>query len=260
MILPIQAHIYLAVDIGNTRTKIAYFESRENILSGKNTQKIWVFLTATLEESLTETLGNFPSALDLSVGYISTSHAQNIEQMQCWKRFEKSPHFSCIHAQFPFPVTNLYATPQTLGTDRIVAITGALSRGYNTSVLVVDAGTAITYDFANEKAEYFGGGISTGIRMRFRALHEFTARLPLIESVHHTQLIGDSTYNSMMSGVVNGTLAEIGGIIREYRQTYGDEINVFLTGGDAVFLSEKLVERHILDEYLVLKGIAVLLV
>ncbi|MBX7241082.1 MAG: type III pantothenate kinase [Bacteroidia bacterium] len=259
MILPIETRIYLAVDIGNTRTKVAYFDSRESILSNSKPQQFWFFFTDTLEESLAETLSHFAPSSVLSVGYISTSRVINPEEMQCWNRFEEPPVFHRIHSLTPFPLNNRYTTPHTLGTDRIVAITGALTQVHNTPVLVVDAGTAITYDFATSRSEYLGGGISAGIRMRFRALHEFTARLPLIEEARHTPLIGDSTLNSMMSGVINGTIAEIGGIIRQYRQKFGEEVRVFLTGGDAVFISEKLPEEHVMDECLVLKGIAVLL-
>ena len=260
MILPHNTRSYLAIDIGNTRTKIAFFADKESILANHPPARQWVTPTQSLAETLNEILSILPPNVLLTVGYMSTASVINISVWECWNQMETPPHFCLINADFAFPIKNLYATPKTLGTDRIVAVIGALASVRDCPVLVVDAGTAITYDFANQKGEYLGGGIAAGIRMRFRALHEFTARLPLVETVEHTDLVGNSTLNSMMSGVVNGTIAEIQGIINQYKTLFGAETRIFLTGGDAVFLAEKLQLIDSIEADLVLKGIGQLLV
>lgn len=258
MIEPINPFVFLAIDIGNTRTKMAYFGTSEYILKAKPPQKIWVFPTAELDTTLAKSLAEFPKDALLKIGFISTAPEKKYEEMEIWKYFSTTPIFHNISSQSEFPLTNCYATPQTLGTDRIVAVVGAMLTPNHSPILVVDAGTAITYDFANIQREYLGGGISPGIRMRFMALHQFTARLPLIETFEHTLLIGNSTSESIISGVINGTIAEIEGIINRYIREHGQNISVFLTGGDAAFLSKKIHTPHILDENLVLKGIAAL--
>jgi type III pantothenate kinase len=256
MTLPYHTHYYFAIDIGNTRTKIAWFSHKKQIISLSEPEKIWWVETQHLEAALTSVLAEFPVSTEMSVAWISTARQQAIENWEIWNRFKNKPCLICMNAQFPFPIQNAYATPLTLGTDRIVAVIAAQQISPNQAVLVIDAGTAITYDFADKAGVYRGGGISTGIRMRFQALHEFTARLPLIAENKHVSLVGDSTYNSMMSGVINGTIAEIQGIVQQYKKEFDSSMCVLLTGGDAVFLAEKLAEIDKIEELLVLKGIA----
>lgn len=256
MTLPYHTHYYFAIDIGNTRTKIAWYSHKKQISLGAEPEKIWWVETQNLETTLTSVLSEFPVSTEMSVAWISTARQQAVEKWEIWERFEVKPHLIGIDSQFPFPIQNAYSTPHTLGTDRIIAVIAAQKMVANSAVLVIDAGTAITYDFADKAGVYRGGGISTGIRMRFRALHEFTARLPLIAENKHVSLVGDSTYNSMMSGVINGTIAEIQGMIQQYKKELDSSICVFLTGGDAVFLAEKLAEIDKIEELLVLKGIA----
>src|SRR5690606_13620294 len=102
-----------------------------------------------------------------------------------------------------------------------------------------DAGTCITYDFTDSDRQYYGGGISPGLKMRFQAVHTFTARLPLVIPAENPELVGNSTETSIQSGIVNGILAEIDGIISRYRQKYPD-LQVILCGGDAPFFENKL--------------------
>jgi len=204
---------------------------------------------------LEQLLGEFDPATGLVVGWISTAKPMALETFTVWQHFSSPPLLFPIQSTTDLPIVNLYSTPDTLGTDRIVAVIAACSYSKGLPVLVIDSGTAITYDFADAAHRYRGGGISPGVKMRFRALHEFTARLPLIEVQAQPALIGDSTELSMRSGVINGCLAEIQGIIDRYRAAYGAELCVFLTGGDQYLFENQLKNVNFAASNLVLEGI-----
>lgn len=240
--------MYLTIDIGNTTTKIALF--------GDHTiHQQWRIATSQLEAELTQILLEFDPHLPLAVGWISTAKPVALEKWPIWKHFKEAPQLFPIYSTTDLPIRNLYATPQTLGTDRIIAVIAACSYCPGVPVLVIDAGTAITFDFADAAGNYLGGGISPGIRMRFRALDEFTARLPLVEPAKEPKLVGDSTETSIRSGVVNGCLAEVQGIIDRYRSTYGTDLQVFLTGGDQYLFENQLKNVNFAASNLVLEGI-----
>lgn len=164
-----------------------------------------------------------------------------------------------IDRNTPLPIGNRYATPQTLGMDRICAAVGAFSKIGRGPLLVVNAGTAITYDFVDASNNYRGGGISPGLRTRFRALHDYTAALPLVEADGALVLVGDDTESSIRSGVVNGVVAEIEGIVTRYRSLAGEELNVILMGGDAEFLGNHLKNVTFVVANLLLYGINALI-
>src|SRR5690606_6792967 len=151
-------------------------------------------------------------------------------------------------------IINCYDTPDTLGKDRLAgAVAGAhLYPGKN--VLIIDAGTAITYDMVHSMNQYVGGSISPGINMRFKALHTFTKRLPLYEPTMYDKLTGTDTYQSIMSGVMVGARAEMDGIINEYEQKYQSLITI-LTGGDAIYFDKKLKSNIFATSNLVLSGL-----
>ena len=141
----------------------------------------------------------------------------------------------------PVPLQNAYATPQTLGADRLA---GAVAAGHlrpGQPTLVLDAGTALKFDLVADNT-FFGGSIAPGLQMRLRALHAFTGRLPLLElptPAEAVQLIGDSTASSLLSGVLNGTAAEVNGLVAEYQRRYPG-LGLVLTGGDAAHLRPRL--------------------
>jgi type III pantothenate kinase len=142
----------------------------------------------------------------------------------------------------PVPLRNAYATPHTLGADRLAGAVGAAYLRPGQPTLVVDAGTALKLDLVTADSTYHGGSIGPGLRMRLRALHTFTGRLPLLEMPElgvPVQLIGDSTASSMLSGVLNGVAAEVNGLVAEYRQRYPG-LGLVLTGGDAPYLQPHL--------------------
>ena len=142
----------------------------------------------------------------------------------------------------PVPLHNAYATPRTLGADRLAGAVGAAYLRPSQPTLVVDAGTALKLDFISADGTYHGGSIGPGLRMRLRALHTFTGRLPLLELPEPTapvQLIGDSTASSLLSGVLNGAAAEVNGLAADYRRRYPG-LGLVLTGGDAAYLQPHL--------------------
>ncbi|MCB0468082.1 MAG: type III pantothenate kinase, partial [Aequorivita sp.] len=122
------------------------------------------------------------------------------------------------------------------------------------NVLVIDAGTCITYDFLNSKNEYMGGAISPGISLRYKALHTFTEKLPLLEATNPNLFVGNTTATSMHSGVVNGVLYEIDGYISMYRKNY-DNLTVILTGGDAHFLRDSIKNDIFANSNFLLEGL-----
>jgi len=158
----------------------------------------------------------------------------------------------------PLPIINKYQTLETLGKDRLASAVAAHQLFPDKDVLVIDAGTCVKFDFINSMAEYLGGSISPGLQMRFRALHSFTEKLPFVELKPFDILIGKTTHESLLSGVINGTLAEIDGIINRYKENY-PELQVVLSGGDAEYLVSKLKNRIFALSNIVLNGLKIIL-
>ncbi len=154
----------------------------------------------------------------------------------------------------PTPLRIEYATPQTLGSDRIAAAVGAWSEQPGNNMLIIDAGSAITTDFVTRQGIYKGGNIAPGVKMRLRALHEYTGRLPLVEKEGETPAFGYDTETAIRSGVISGICHEIDGYINEIKEKYGDVL-VFLTGGDEKTLKNRIKNRIFADKYLVAKGL-----
>ena len=154
----------------------------------------------------------------------------------------------------PVPIKNLYKTPTTLGMDRLAGIVGGTTLFNANALLCIDAGTCITYDIVDEKAQYLGGSISPGIEMRFKALHTFTAKLPLIHRKENIALTGDSTENSILSGVLIGAVKEMEGIINEYKAINKD-IKIIITGGDAGFFESRIKDTIFAEPELLFLGL-----
>ncbi|MDM1371291.1 type III pantothenate kinase [Myroides marinus] len=216
----------LAIDIGNTRTKIAMFE-KDTVLETQ------IFEQALFEkkiEKILEKSNSKPTIILSSVGKLT-------EETLAW--LQDQAEIISISHQTPFPFKNLYATPNTLGIDRMVLAAGAVIQLPDCNRLVIDAGTCITYEFINKNNEYLGGAISPGLLLRYKALNYYTAKLPLLEPVEIDYLIGNQTDQSIHSGVINGITQEIDGIINQYKSLYPD-LKIILTGGDTLFLVKRL--------------------
>ena len=216
----------LTIDVGNTRIKAAVFEQNTLV-------ELFIFIK---KELLTETnyiLNKFPKIKNLVVASVG-----NVEKELFWS-IKNSVEIHFITHESKFPFTNLYTTPTTLGIDRMVLATGAVVQFPNQNRLVIDVGTCITYDFVDENDNYLGGAISPGICLRYETLHQRTAKLPLLTKNYPESFIGNSTQESIHSGVINGVVFEIDGFIELYKTQYAKFI-IILTGGDAEFLAIQL--------------------
>jgi type III pantothenate kinase len=155
----------------------------------------------------------------------------------------------------PIPLVNRYRTPETLGFDRIAAAVGAYTICPGKTVLVIDAGTAVTYDIVTSKGEYLGGNISPGLEIRFKSLNKYTNRLPLLERPDEIPpLVGTSTKEAIHAGTVNGILFEMEGFIHSIGQDHPG-LQVVLTGGDAKYFEGKLKSSIFVDLNLNLIGL-----
>lgn len=144
-----------------------------------------------------------------------------------------------ISNQSIFPFKNTYETPETLGIDRMVLSAGAVFKYPNKNRLVIDIGSCITYDYINNQNDYLGGAISPGINMRYAALHEKTAKLPLLKAITTEYIIGKNTNQSIHSGVINGILFEINGFVN-HLTNQNDNFIIILTGGGSIFFDKPL--------------------
>jgi type III pantothenate kinase len=149
------------------------------------------------------------------------------------------PYFLWLSSSTPIPLENKYKTPETLGLDRLATAIGAHELFPGKDLLVIDAGTAITFDLIERNGTFAGGNISPGLRTRFRALNEFTKKLPLIEASDDFPIIGLTTEEAIRAGVINGIIFEIDGTIDLIRKKM-PEIQPVLTGGDAQFFERRL--------------------
>ena len=137
------------------------------------------------------------------------------------------------------PIENLYETPESLGKDRIAAAVGANELFPDQNLLIIDAGSAITFDLVSEKNQFIGGNISPGLEMRFKALNHFTGKLPLVEYNDEFQVIGRNTTDAIRAGVQNGMIYEIGQTIDLFNRNY-QNLQIIMTGGDSYFFDRKL--------------------
>lgn len=163
-----------------------------------------------------------------------------------------------LSSEMSMPFTLAYKTSETLGTDRIAAVAAAWEMYPAENVLVIDMGSCITYDFLNADGVYYGGAISPGIEMRFKAMHTFTARLPLVSAVGAANLIGETTIASLQSGVMNGVQAELDGIIEQYEARY-QPLKILVGGGDNKYFDKKFKINIFATSNLVLEGLRVIL-
>jgi type III pantothenate kinase len=216
----------LIIDIGNTYLKTAVFEASNLIFKETYSYSDW-------EINLNKIKLIFPNIANCvvsNVGKIENDHLKSVLNFQ---------NLFFISKNTKFPFVNLYSTPNTLGIDRMVLASGAVLNFPTNNKLIIDAGTCITYDFVNDKNEYFGGAISPGIQLRYQSLHNHTAKLPLLSKSIPESFIGNSTENAIHSGVVNGVIHEINGTIASFLSKYENFI-IILTGGDADFLAKRL--------------------
>lgn len=231
----------LIIDIGNTRTKFSVFNYGEMIIS------------VPVEEFLpnhVDVLKNEHPSLDKVILSSVKKYSPELKK----KLSESFEQFIELDAKTPLPIENCYNSRETLGKDRIAAAVGAFDIYPNQNVLIIDAGTAITYDFVNDKNQYLGGNISPGLNMRFKALHQNTAALPLVEPEDFTRLFGKTTREAILAGVQHGVLFEVEKTIETFKEFYKN-LNVIITGGDANFFDKKLKSSFFVHFNLIATGL-----
>ena len=152
------------------------------------------------------------------------------------------------------PITIKYKTPHTLGKDRIAAVVGAYYLQPNRNILIIDAGTCITYELLEASGSYLGGNISPGMTTRFKALNDYTKKLPLVNEREEVPCWGTCTEDAIRAGVVNGIVFEMDGYIDKAKELYSDVL-FFLTGGHSFYFESRLKNSIFADINLVLTGL-----
>lgn len=232
----------LIVDAGNTYVKVAVFQE-DKMLSHESFKK--ELFQKKIEKILKE-FSEIDQMITSSVTKLSDDTKKFLENLDM--KVHKLTHKTKV------PFQNNYATPETLGVDRIALIVAAVTQFPKQNVLVIDAGTCITYDFKTDKEIYLGGGISPGIQLRYKTLNLLTANLPLLEPKMPESYIGDSTETSIHSGVSVGVITEIDGIIERYKEQF-EHLTVILTGGDTNFLAKRLKNTIFANSKFLLQGL-----
>lgn len=230
----------LVIDQGNTLAKIAIFGNDELI----HVQQYTTIGIALLEEytqkfpidcAILSTVKDIDSGI---LGFLKANIQFVIE----------------LNHETSLPFQIAYKTPATLGRDRIAAVAGVFENNKGRNCLVIDAGTAITYDFIDSDGIYHGGNISPGIEIRFRALHQFTGKLPQIQPEGEIPMLGFNTETAIRAGVMQGIFYEVNGYIQELQDKYPDLL-VFLTGGSTKYFEDRVKSPIFADNNIVLKGL-----
>ena len=233
----------LTIDIGNTNIKIALFERNR------------IEFTGTYEKFNAELFEELNYNHQINNIIISSV----VDSNTIINELRSAP---CNLVEFgyntPLPVKNAYKTPESLGNDRLAAVVGANSIFPDNNVLVIDAGTAITYDIITDDGVYTGGNISPGLTMRFRALNKFTDRLPLLSHNENYTDFGSTTESAVISGVQKGIIYELEGYINEAGRKHNN-LKIILTGGDARFFDKMLKKRIFVEPNLILIGLNTIL-
>jgi type III pantothenate kinase len=230
----------LAIDIGNTRIKAGVFD----------------------DETLVESRVFDMSGDDLIADFAQVNNVQNV--IVCSVNDEdvdlklKLPEISGVVIrltdQTEIPIVNDYDTPGTLGKDRLAAAVGGYHLYKDCNVLIVDAGTCISYDLVDANGVFIGGNIAPGLDMRLKAMHDYTARLPLATRGDEVRFMGKSTEEALKNGAVQGILLEIDGYIRRLKGQYGT-LETVLTGGDGKYFADLMKTKIFVRSNLVLVGL-----
>lgn len=235
----------LIIDIGNSCTKVVFFEKspvgevfRYDILTIGDLEKLLFFR---------------PNVTGGILSCVGTLQQEVVSFLQ-----SRLPFFMVLDSHSPLPVTNAYETPESLGKDRLAAVVAGHAAFPNDNVLVIDAGTCITYDFVDAGGVYHGGAIAPGIAMRYDALFSSTALLPKLHEVKNLSILGKNTSQCIQSGVVNGMIFEIEGFINSFSRIHKD-LKIIFTGGNGSFFANSVKFKTFVRENIVLEGLSIIL-
>jgi len=232
--------VTLCIDNGNTLTKLAIFQNNEltnfRIIDAHHPQFLkQIIKGVNVEAAILSSVGIIPDTIKKMIG-------DEVEKV------------ILLDHETPLPIENCYQTKETLGKDRIAAVVGGSYLYPGADLLIIDAGTAITYDILNRSGQYLGGNISPGLQMRFKALNYFTNKLPMLDTVDSTPVFGRNTNEAIQVGVQHGLIFEVEKSIDLYRNLYPG-LKVLLTGGDSKFFENKLKNTIFVISNLVMVGL-----
>lgn len=229
----------LCLDFGNTRLKAGIFKHDSFIED--------IVLPDDSGASIEAVIKKYnPEKSILSSVIHHNPEIENI--LSANTRFHKLSHHTRLN--FTTPISK----PETIGADRLALCAAAVHFHPHKNNLVIGLGSCITYNFINQHHEFLGGAISPGMEMRFKSMHEYTAKLPLVQKDYNFPVIGYDTKTNLQSGVLAGISFEIGGCIEFYAERYGN-FNVVLTGGDAGYFARHLKNRIFADLKFLFKGL-----
>jgi len=233
--------VNLIIDIGNTCAKLVCFDGAD-IVEEQRIDRGESYLLDDFCRKYKFTRGIYSTVVDVTPQFEEKIRKMPFSMMRL------------VSGETPVPIINKYATPLTLGSDRLAAVVAAADMQPGRNLLVIDVGTCLTFDFVNSAGEYVGGNISLGPSMRFKALHSYTGRLPLVDRRGVVPDIGTTTMTAIRSGVINGIKYEIEGYIAMYMKKYPD-LYVYLTGGVHLNLHLSGKSPIFADDFIVPKGL-----
>lgn len=238
----------LCVDQGNSRTKVALMTDEGKMINH--------FIYKQFSSAEVERLFDLYVITDSII-----SSVVNIEAAVVNTLARRSQHFVLFDHNTPVPIVNKYDTPQTLGQDRLAAAVGAKSLCPDENLLIIDAGSALTYDFVTEEGEYIGGNIAPGFKMRFTMLHRMTKKLPLVEAEENEliPLFGKNTRDAISAGVIRGVAYEVKGYMRTLKEKT-PHFKAFITGGNAPYIMNNVRTGLHFEKHLVLIGLNEILI
>lgn len=231
----------LVIDRGNTQIKFGIFDQGRLLHTDYAN-----FLDKRILSDLTQ---QFDITKAILSSVVEADNEKLVELLQDNVRYVMQ-----LSSDTPLPFQWTYETKATIGKDRLAAVAGGIALYPKTNLLIIDAGTAITYEILTEEQVYLGGNIAPGLQMRFKALNSFTSKLPLLEPAEDAPLIGNSTKEAICAGVQYGMIFEIDGLIERLSDTYLN-LTTIITGGDAEFFARKLKNPIFVHPNLVLIGL-----
>ena len=223
----------LVIDIGNTAVKVYLFKNNEIIKREVLSENALIHYLKLI-------------AIDDIRNIICSSVTKSYKD-QLSNIFKNSNYYDFSDNNLKIPFTNNYETKKSLGQDRIGLISSAVLKFQDQNSLVIDMGTCITYDFIDSQNIYHGGAISPGIRMRYSSFSNYTSNLPLLKYQDITKIIGANTEESLHIGVNNGIVGEINQYINSLKKSHS-KFNVIITGGDSIFLLNKIKNAIFADQ------------
>ncbi|MBE50850.1 MAG: pantothenate kinase [Flavobacteriales bacterium] len=225
----------LIIDIGNTFVKYAVFS---------NNDIIYFLKDKDFDNDIANQVIKDYKVSSCIISSVREKISYNLKTSSVFELSHKT--------KIPFNI--IYSNKETLGADRIAAIVGATELHRNNNILIIDAGTCITFDYIDNNSNYRGGRISPGIMLRYRSLFDYTSKLPFLEKNKDYDFLGMNTKNCIISGVQNGIVSEIQEIINVIKKE-NDDLLVIITGGDAFFFEKEFKNTIFADEHLLIKGL-----